>query len=247
MTYCKEKDYVPVQEMNLQISNVQISFVIDATSSMNKDIEQAKLAVKKQIDNKDVSMEMRVCFYRDHCDEEDYLSAYGGVKGTKFTEDLDAIKNWIDNNDINGGGAKGGGDLPECGIDGLFHEALADWDADNYKKERMIIHIYDAPPHGNWAKGCPDEHCDNSDGGYCCCCNDDCEYNLINGRGWDSLIQQIKRNNIKYKGICTRSGSATNIDFQNWMSKALAEYCLPVDEIGKEEVCSAITEIFNFL
>ena len=36
-------------------------------------------------------------------------------------------------NNLNGGGAFGGGDTPECALDGLFHEAEADWEPENYE------------------------------------------------------------------------------------------------------------------
>ena len=51
---------------------------------------------------------MRVCFYRDHCDN-DFLNAYGGLETKVFFDDLKPIKDWMSDDNKNGGGAQGGG------------------------------------------------------------------------------------------------------------------------------------------
>jgi hypothetical protein len=64
---------------------------------------------------------------------------------------------------MNGGGAYGGGDMPECAIDGLWHEMkYANWDSDDLDLQRIVFHIYDCPPHGDFAGGNPDEHDEDS-------------------------------------------------------------------------------------
>ena len=112
----------------------------------------------------------------------------------------------------NGGGAQGGGwsgswfgpSGPECALDGLFHEVEANWNTFfNIQKDRLIIHIYDYPPHGNFQESKPDEHCDFSPGDYCCCCNDKCEYNKKKGKGWTKLIKLMKNKKIQYQALCT--------------------------------------------
>ena len=134
-------------------TDFQVSFVIDATGSMHTEIVKAKETVKKLIDFKHLTTKkLRVCFYRDHCDPKDiWTNAFPA--GKKFTTDLDSIHKWID------GGSKevradGGGDYPEAGLDGLYHEIEASgWHTSDLEFERLIVHIYDAVPHGYWVAG----------------------------------------------------------------------------------------------
>ena len=71
--------------------------MIDATSSMRIDIEKARDSVHNIMKNDSITKRMRVCLYRDHCDEN-FLSPFGGKGGRNFTSDLNSIKNWLDNN-----------------------------------------------------------------------------------------------------------------------------------------------------
>ena len=75
-----------------------------------------------------ITKRMRMCFYRDHCDGDDYLSVYGGINNKEFTTDLNSIQEWMGDPSKNGGGAKGGEDIPECALDGLYHEVEANWE-----------------------------------------------------------------------------------------------------------------------
>ena len=67
------------------------------------------------------------------------MTAYGGLSNYEFSSDLKSIVKWMDDDSLNGGGAwGGGGDGPECALDGLYHETLANWDSANPNTERMI-------------------------------------------------------------------------------------------------------------
>jgi hypothetical protein len=63
--------------------------------------------------------------------------------------------------------ADGGGDGPEAVLDGLAIAATdTHWDD---SKNKLIIHIYDAPPHGSFPN--PKAHHKDSEKSHCCCCN----------------------------------------------------------------------------
>jgi len=49
----------------------QVSFVIDATSSMGSEINNAKNSVKELSRVNHIKKRFRVCFYRDHCDPDE--------------------------------------------------------------------------------------------------------------------------------------------------------------------------------
>ena len=86
----------------------------------------------------------------------------------------------------------------------------------------MIIHIYDAPPHGFWhpEHSDPEKHNDGKRGSYthkCCCCSDICKYSLKRGKGWAKMFELFKSNKIKYQGLCTDIEDEYNVYFDNYM------------------------------
>ena len=79
-------------------------------------------------------------------------------------------------------------DHKESALDGLYHEAEnPNWLKYDNSVEKMIIHIYDAPPHGHWAESGsdPERHASSgSEKHKCCCCSDICPYSKKRGKGW---------------------------------------------------------------
>ena len=86
----------------------------------------------------------------------------------------------------------------------------------------MIIHIYDAPPHGEWKSTGSDPEKHTTSGGSmshkCCCCSDLCRYSKKKGKGWAKMIELFKFNKIKYQGLVT-SNFGENRYFDNYMKE----------------------------
>lgn len=141
---------------------IDVVFCCDTTSSMSSYLAKTKDVVKQLIEkirNKVVGETIDVKFgfvcYRDHPPQD---SSY--VTKTKELCDQQEILDFIFKQE-----AQGGGDYPEAVMDGLWEAAT------NIKWRnplgtptlRYIIHIADAPPHGdeyyfgsgNWKDGCP--------------------------------------------------------------------------------------------
>ena len=102
----------------------------------------------------------------------------------------------------------------------------------------MIIHIYDAPPHGEWKlEGSDPEKHDTTIGGSkkhkCCCCSDLCRYSKKKGKGWAKMFELMKFHRIKYQGLVTNSYVGLKY-FDNYMKEQLGPLYLPLTECGKE-------------
>ena len=77
---------------------------------------------------------------------------------------MNALKKWLFSGspEANAAAPKNGSDPKECALDGLYHEVEnPNWRRYDESVERMIIHIYDAPPHGTWrpSGSDPEQHC----------------------------------------------------------------------------------------
>lgn len=118
---------------------LEIGLLLDCTSSMWSWIDRSKKTLKEIVENivkdNDGKLKVRVCFvgYRDHCD-----SVRFSIKG--FTEDIEDMKNYIQNVQ-----AQGGGDTPEDVVGGLRKCLDQAWSATSKKQ---VFHIFDAPCHG---------------------------------------------------------------------------------------------------
>ena len=120
-------------------SKVEIAFVVDATGSMQDEIDYLKEELEDILVNvakKDPSLDMHTAavFYRDKGDA--YLTIQSGMK--KGTEDAIAF--------IRKQNADGGGDYPEALNEGL-NDAInkIKWSKD--ARARIIFLLMDAPPH----------------------------------------------------------------------------------------------------
>ncbi len=116
---------------------MDIVFTVDATSSMNDEIQYLKSELLDVIDriqetNEDIIYRTGSVFYRDTRDE--YLTRI-----SPLSEDNEDIISFVHQQN-----AKGGGDNPEA-VDEAIHETLnLDWDESALK---LVFLILDAPPH----------------------------------------------------------------------------------------------------
>ena len=129
-----------VIDKSCQFSNeVDIAFVVDATGSMEDEIEFLKLELEDVIRNtmdryKSLSLRAASVFYRDKRDE--YLA-----KNVSFNDDLLKTLNFIKLQN-----AKGGGDFPEA-VDDALSMALDSLQWNKNTRTKLLFLILDAPPH----------------------------------------------------------------------------------------------------
>ena len=120
---------------------VDIAFVVDATSSMQDEIDYLKLDINdvlyqsKQINDK-LKMRFGSVFYRDHGDA--YLT-----KKQDFTKVLSASSAFIEEQF-----AIGGGDAPEA-VEDALSIAIDSLSWSEESRARILFLVLDAPPHNN--------------------------------------------------------------------------------------------------
>jgi hypothetical protein len=118
---------------------VDIAFVVDATGSMNDEIEFLKLeledVIRKTFDQyKDLNLNVGSVFYRDTRDE--YLT-----KHIELKNDLLKVLNFVK---LQSSG--GGGDYPEA-VDRALNVAIDSLQWSEDARSRILFLIMDAPPH----------------------------------------------------------------------------------------------------
>ncbi|RIV24876.1 T9SS C-terminal target domain-containing protein [Fibrisoma montanum] len=121
------------------LSAVDISFVVDATGSMQDEINYLKAELSDIVNRTREllpasSIRLSSVFYRDVSD--DYLT-----HKSDFTESLDSISRFI-----NGHNAAGGDDYPEA-VDQALNVAVHELNWNEQAKARLLFLILDAPPH----------------------------------------------------------------------------------------------------
>ena len=215
--------------------NYFICFVIDGTGSMSREIERARISVGqfiKKYKERGSETEFKVVIYRDHCDNK-VIEIF--PQNEKFTSQHKTIERFLESVE-----ADGGGDYPEAALDGLATAATkCEWE-NRLGRRNLIIHIYDAPPHGNFPKY--ESHNSMSDKGNCCCCNHGSKCNFDWRR---DVWNPIKKYNIQYNGICTDTDKDQLIEnFEDSMKKHLGELCGKFQMVGSEQVNDAILQIF---
>ena len=225
--------YTSYEEVNQALLPVKyfICFVIDGTGSMSSDIARAKVSVGQLIQHflsRGNSSEFRIVIYRDHCDSN-ILETF--PSGEEFTPLQNTVEDFL-----NGVKVGGGGDGPEAVLDGLVTAAMkSDWKTTNGTRNK-IIHIFDAPPHGEFPHY--KSHDTGSDKGYCCCCN----HGTICHFDWEKDVwNTFKEFNIEYHGINT---SSSYPNYESKMKKELGHLCHKFQVVGKEVVNDAILQIF---
>ena len=211
--------------------NYNICFVIDGTSSMDREIAKARISVGQFIDKYrkiGSETEFKVIIYRDHCDD---VMIEQFPTSRNFTTQHKTVEQFLENVR-----AKGGGDYPEAVLDGLAQAATGcNWE-NKLGRRNIIIHIFDAPPHGDFPNYT--SHDKNSKKEYCCCCNHGTKCNF----DWEKDVWSILRKfNIQYHGIIT---SRHFSGFEESMTKNLSALCGEFQVVGKEQVNDAILQIF---
>jgi len=133
-----------IDEMKLKIvqtyqdaNSIDLVILMDCTGSMSSYINDATQKINFMVDSikhKHADSIVRVGFvaYRDHCDGDDR------IKTIEFTEDVNAVKNFIASQR-----AHGGGDGPEDIAGGLQAALEMDWKSD----ARCIVLVADSPCH----------------------------------------------------------------------------------------------------
>eukprot|EP01022_Parablepharisma_sp_SALTPOND_P014750 TRINITY_DN2034_c0_g1_i1.p1 TRINITY_DN2034_c0_g1~~TRINITY_DN2034_c0_g1_i1.p1 ORF type:complete len:358 (-),score=37.48 TRINITY_DN2034_c0_g1_i1:68-1012(-) len=128
---------------------VDVVFMCDCTSSMSSFIEAAKATVRKMVAEfreqySDSSIFVGFIAYRDHGDPDI-------LETLELTGDMEEAYKFI-----NKLVATGGGDIPEAVADALDVAAnKMQWREESLK---LLIHILDAPAHGNTLHSCHDSY-----------------------------------------------------------------------------------------
>ena len=227
----KSISFVPYDLFNRLTRQYFICFVIDGTVSMATEIKKTRISVGQFIDKYQElaqTAEFKVVIYRDHCDRH-VIETF--PKHKKFTTQHNAVQDFLSSVQ-----AVGGGDYPEAVLDGLATAATgSEWENTPGIKN-LIIHIYDAPPHGNFPEYT--SHDPKSNKKHCCCCN--------HGHGchfdWDRDVWgSFKKFNIHYYGINT---GQIFPEFETTMKAKLRDLCGEFQTVGNEVVNDAVLQIF---
>lgn len=127
------------------VCSPDLLFLIDTTGSMGSHINAAKEQVKSIVRDikvaffNEAEVRMAVVGYKDHFDNPN-------IQFLDFTPSADEVRSFIDKLV-----AIGGDDAPEDVLGGLRQALNASWK----QKTRCIIHIADAPPHGQTLQNSP--------------------------------------------------------------------------------------------
>ncbi|CAG0900528.1 unnamed protein product, partial [Darwinula stevensoni] len=126
-----------MKEANALRGDTDVAFMLDCTGSMSSYIKAAKEHIKDIVDEirNRYRCQVRVSFvgYRDHCDGQ------RRIETLDFKEDVNVFKIFLD-----AVVADGGGDTCEDVFGGLEAAINLSWSGRN----KCLIHIGDAPPHG---------------------------------------------------------------------------------------------------
>ena len=225
--------YVPYDDSTKSLTSIQyyICFVIDGTGSMITEINKARVSVGQFVGKYKeyiTELQFKVVIYRDHCDDI-IIEKFPSEK--LFTPQYRSVQQYFD-----AVKAYGGGDYPEAVLDGLA-TAASECEWKTYLGVRnIIIHIFDAPPHGDFPNY--ESHDAKSIQEHCCCCNHGtlCQFDW-NRDVWDNM----KKFNIQYHGINTGKQFP---EFEATMQEKLGSLCGRFQSVGKEEVDEAILQIF---
>ena len=149
---------------------MDLVFMIDATGSMSSQIANVKDQVLKMVGmvtatNPSLKLRVGAVFYRDAQDGD------GGNNSLPFVEDVAHFKSQVATVS-----AHGGGDGAEDVASGLRDVMRLDWASPS----RVLIHIADAPSHGDrYHDGCNDNHTSGD-------------------HGIPKLLKQIRQMNVEY-------------------------------------------------
>ena len=211
------------------ITKYQLCFVIDGTGSMGKDIENVRASVQNLVNpykRTNKTIEFRIVIYRDHCDDK-LIETYPDRE--QFHHSYDGIAKFL--NEVI---PERGGDVPEASLDGLAVALTSNWDKKPTTK-RMLVHSFDAPPHGNFPHY--KIHNTNSNPDHCYCCSKKCHFDWKN-----DVWMKIRDLEIEYHRI--NLGDSTWFEFDSTMRKELDYLCKGFTKCGKDQVNDAVMQIF---
>ncbi|KAI6650384.1 hypothetical protein LOD99_5821 [Oopsacas minuta] len=215
-----------------QTFKFRICFVIDGTASMHSDIDKARVSVGQLISKyrtQGHGAMFSIVIYRDHCDGGNLIQKF--PVELEFTNNHESVQTFLQ-----GVRVFGGGDGPEAVLDGLATAVKGcNWDGKSGTRN-IIIHIFDAPPYGDFPNY--KSHSNGSDKGNCCCCNHGglCKFDWKKDV-WDKM----RKANIEYYGISTGSQFP---HFEKTMEDNLGRLFRDVQAVEKEMVNEAVVQIF---
>ena len=132
-----KKQQETLAKLIIDNSSLDVAFLVDCTGSMSKYIEQTKENIEFIVNSikEDFENKVKISFvgYRDHEDGDGRIECLG------FTEDVHEFKQFVE-----GIEATGGDDCPEDVLGGLEAVKNLTWTC----KNRILIHVADAPQHG---------------------------------------------------------------------------------------------------
>jgi hypothetical protein len=137
----------PVQGLFRSACSTDVLFLLDTTSSMHRYIDAAKkhiLDIVSGIKNyllEGVDVRIAVVGYKDHYD-------YKSIETIDFTKSVSEVTSFLRSLT-----ADGGSDTPEDVLGGLEEAMSLSWQ----QQTRCIVHIADAPAHGNNLNTCSDD------------------------------------------------------------------------------------------
>ena len=122
-------------------SEVDVMFVVDATSSMGDEISYLQIELENviqrmQTENNDLNINLGSVFYRDHSDE--YLT-----RKSDFSDNIDQTLEFIKTQN-----PSGGGDYPEA-VEAGLDIAINTLQWSENAVARLLFLVLDAPPHGD--------------------------------------------------------------------------------------------------
>ncbi|KAI6647914.1 Von willebrand factor type A domain protein [Oopsacas minuta] len=159
------------------------------------------------------------------------VCSYSLSDNKKFTTQHRSVQQFLENVK-----PEGGGDYPEAVLDGLANAATkCDWELKPGVRN-VIIHIYDAPPHGDFPNY--NSHDSKSSKENCCCCN----HGKLCNFDWKTDVWNIlQKFQIQYHGINT---GRCLPQYEATMKDNLKGLCGDFQTVGKEVVNEAIVQIF---
>lgn len=88
----------------------------------------------------------------------------------------------------------------EAALDGLAAAADLDW-GKYEEKDLLVIHIFDAQPHGNWPNYKEHHTESGTDASFCCCCG---HTNGVCDKDWDrDVFEKFREKRLQYHSIFT--------------------------------------------
>jgi hypothetical protein len=137
----------PVKGLFRSACSTDVLFLLDTTGSMHCYIDAAKKQILNMVNSiktdllDGVDVRIAVVGYKDHCDHK-------SIEAINFTKSVNDVTSFLGSLT-----ASGGNDTPEDVLGGLQKALNLSWQ----QQTRCIVHIADAPAHGNNLNTCSDD------------------------------------------------------------------------------------------